>query len=150
MRWPTAPEFEPSTALIRQMLRGGVYNPEVLTPRVMEAFTAPFATPSGSEALKCCSLGLDHCQTEDIVPGLPNIKVPVTLLWGQHDPYTTPYWGQRLQETIPSAKLEILPDCGHYSMLDNPDLFARNVLEHLSSAMGAIAHVGGTAMAGRS
>lgn len=149
MRWPTAPEFEPGTPLIRQMLRGGVYNPEVLTPKVMEAFTAPFATPSGPEELKRCSLGLDHHQTEDIVPGLPNIKVPVTLLWGQHDPYTTPYWGKRLHETIPHSKLEILPDCGHYSMLDNPDLFAQEVLKHLSAATGAVGVRDGSVMAGR-
>ena len=92
IRWPTAPEFEPGVPLIRQMLRGGVYNPEALTPKVMDAFTAPFDSPAGPEDLNRASLALDHCQTEDIVPDLPNIKVPVTLLWGQHDPYTTPYW----------------------------------------------------------
>jgi len=133
MRWPTAPEFEPGTPLIRQMLRGGVYNPEVLTPKVMEAFTAPFDTPSGADELKRASLALDHCQTEDIVPDLPNVRVPVTLIWGQHDPYTTPYWGHKLEETIPNAKLTILPDCSHYCMLDNPDLFSQELLKHLNS-----------------
>jgi 2-hydroxymuconate-semialdehyde hydrolase len=132
MRWPTASEFEPGTALIRQMLRGGVYNSEVLTPKVMEAFTRPFDTPSGPEELKQASLALDHYQTEDIVPDLPNLKIPVTLLWGQHDPYTTAYWGHKLEECIPNAKLKILPDCSHYSMLDDPELFARELLNHLN------------------
>jgi pimeloyl-ACP methyl ester carboxylesterase len=133
MRWPTAPEFEPGTELIGQMIRGGVYNPEVLTPKIMEAFIAPFDTSSGGEELKRASLALDHHQTEDIVPDLPNLKLPVTLLWGQHDPYTTPYWGQQLQEFIPNSKLKILPECGHYSMLDNPALVSHELLEHLDA-----------------
>lgn len=133
IRWPTAPEFEPGTALIGRMIRGGVYSPEILTPKVMEAFTAPFATPSGPEELKRASLALDHHQTEDIVPDLPNLKVPVTLLWGQHDPYTTPYWGKKLQEAIPNSILKILPECSHYSMLDNPVLFSQELLKHLNT-----------------
>lgn len=133
MRWPTAPEFEPGPALIEQMIRGGVYNPEILTPQVMEAFTAPFATPTGPEELKRASLALDHHQTEDIVPDLPNLKVPVTLLWGQHDRYLPPYWGQKLQEAIPNSKLKILPECSHYSMLDNPVLFSQELMNHLNA-----------------
>ncbi|GIH16278.1 alpha/beta fold hydrolase [Rugosimonospora africana] len=133
MLWPTAPEFEPSTTLIGQMIRGGVYNPEVVTPAVLEAFTAPFASPSGPEELTRAASALDHHQTEDIVPDLPNVSVPVTLLWGQHDPYTTPFWGQKLQESIPNATLKILPDCSHYSMLDNPELVSRELLEHLNT-----------------
>jgi 2-hydroxymuconate-semialdehyde hydrolase len=145
IRWPTAPEFEPGIPLIRQMLRGGIYNPEVLTPRVMDAFTAPFDTPSGAEDLRRCSLGLDHYQTEDIVPELPNLSMPVTLLWGQHDPYTTPYWGHQLEEHIPNAKLTVLPDCGHYSMLDNPDLFAQELLRHLEDATSQLLQVSSSA-----
>jgi 2-hydroxymuconate-semialdehyde hydrolase len=132
MRWPTAPEFEPGAALIGQMIRGGVYDPEVLTPQVMEAFTAPFANPSGPDALQRASLALDHHQTEDIVPDLPNLEMPVTLLWGQHDAYIAPYWGQKLQEAIPNSKLEILPECGHYSTLDNPAMFSQELLKHLT------------------
>lgn len=104
IRWPTAPEFEPGTALIGRMIRGGVHNPEILTPKVMEAFTAPFATPSGPEELKRASLALDHHQTEDIVPDLPNLKVPVTLLWGQHDPYTTISLGQETGSVFEKSK----------------------------------------------
>jgi pimeloyl-ACP methyl ester carboxylesterase len=133
IRWPTAPEFEPSTALIEQMIRGGVYNSEVLTPQVMEAFTAPFANSSGPDALRRASLALDHHQTEDIAPDLPNLEMPVTLLWGQHDPYIAAYWGQQLQEAIPNSKLEILPECGHYSTLDNPGLVSQQLLNHLTA-----------------
>jgi pimeloyl-ACP methyl ester carboxylesterase len=133
MRWPTAPEFEPGTALIGQMIRGGVYHPEAVTPVVLDAFTAPFATPSGPDELQRAASALDHRQTEDIAPDLPNVTVPVTLLWGQHAPYTTPYWGQRLQQTIPNSKLKILPDCGHYSMLDDPVLVSQELLEHLGT-----------------
>ncbi|MFZ5986632.1 MAG: alpha/beta fold hydrolase [Bacillota bacterium] len=103
------------------------------TPQVIEAFTAPFATPTGPEELKRASLAFNHHQTEDIVPDLPNLKVPVTILWGQHDRYLPPYWGQKLQEAIPNSKLKILPECSHYSMLDNPVLFLQELLNHLNN-----------------
>ncbi|WP_078549413.1 alpha/beta fold hydrolase [Litchfieldia alkalitelluris] len=134
IRWPIAPEFEPSPLFIERMLREGVNNPQVLTPAILRCFTLPFARPTGGEELQQASFALNHHQTEDLVPYLPGIKCPVTLLWGQFDRYLPPYWGLLLKQTIPQANLRILPDCSHYSMLDNPALFAHELLTHLHSS----------------
>jgi 2-hydroxymuconate-semialdehyde hydrolase len=133
MRWPTAPEFEPGPSLIQEMIRGGVFKPEILTPIIYGAFTLPFSSPSGPEELQRASFALNHHQTEDLVPALSNIKVYTTLLWGQYDRYLPSYWGKQLQQVIPNSVLKILPECSHYSMLDNPLLFSQEVLNHLAN-----------------
>ncbi|TCT20943.1 pimeloyl-ACP methyl ester carboxylesterase [Melghiribacillus thermohalophilus] len=134
IRWPTAFEFEPTPLFIERMLREGVYNPQVLTPKIIKYFTAPFSGPDGPQQLQQASFALDHRQTERLVPYLKNIQFPTTLLWGQHDRYLVPYWAQALHQTLPSSRLKILPKCSHYSMLDSPSLFSNELLEHLDMA----------------
>lgn len=129
--WPTAEIFEPSTAFIERMIREGVYHPKVVTPSVVNRFTLPFSDQNGPEALQQAALALDHHQTENLVPYLPQVNIPATLLWGQYDHYLPPYWGNLLSQTLPRANFKLLKNCSHYSMLDNPSLFATELLTHL-------------------
>jgi 2-hydroxymuconate-semialdehyde hydrolase len=133
IRWPTAFEFEPSPLFIERTLREGVYNPQVLTPKIIQDFVKPFAHPTGPEELQQASFALDHRQTEDLVPFLRNVKCTTTLLWGQHDRFLPPYWGLLLKQQIPNSKLRVLPKCSHYPMLDNPSLVAKELLTHLTN-----------------
>ncbi|WP_245831021.1 alpha/beta fold hydrolase [Sediminibacillus massiliensis] len=133
IRYPTAEEFVPSPLFIERMLREGVYYPTMLTPHLIEKFTSPFNTPSGPEELRQASFALNHHQTEDLVPYLPGIKCPVTLLWGQHDRYLVPFWGLLLQQTIPHSSFKIIPNASHYSMIDQPSIVAHEFLRHLAS-----------------
>lgn len=132
MRWPIAQEFQPSPELVQRMIRLGVFNQELLMPEVLEAFIKPFTgLLGGPEALQLASNALDYHQTEELVPQLSNLQMPVNILWGEHDRFIPPYWGLKLQETIPNSTLKILPGCGHYCMLDNPAMVAQELLTHL-------------------
>ncbi|QOR68725.1 alpha/beta hydrolase [Cytobacillus suaedae] len=132
IRYPTAEEFYPSPLFIERMLREGVYYPQVLTPEIINHFILPFSRPTGDKELQHASFALNHHQTEDLVPYLPSLSVPTTLLWGQHDRYLPPYWGLLLHQHIPNSIFKILPNCSHYSMLDNPTLFAAEIMDHIS------------------
>jgi pimeloyl-ACP methyl ester carboxylesterase len=131
MRWPTAPEFEPSPLVVQQMLREGMHNQKMLTADIINAFTSPF---KDYKDLQVAASALEHHETEALVPHLVNINVPSTILWGQYDRFLPPYWGLKLQQAIPNSQLHILPNCGHYSMLDNPQLFSQELLNHLKQA----------------
>jgi 2-hydroxymuconate-semialdehyde hydrolase len=131
IRWPVAPEFVPSPLFIERMLREGVYHPKVITPYLIHQFTKPFMGPTGPIELQQASLALDHRQTEHLVPYLPNMKIPVKVLWGQHDPFLPPYWANLLKDTIPNSSLTLLKESSHYSMLDNPSLFSNEILNFL-------------------
>ncbi|MGD6967341.1 alpha/beta fold hydrolase [Rossellomorea vietnamensis] len=134
LRFPTAPEFEPSLYFIEKMLREGLFHQQSLTPELLNAFLQPFNHPDGPKELTEASLALNHHQTEDIVPQLPKVNKPATFLYGQYDRYLPPYWGMRLKETVPNSTFKVLPECSHYSMLDNPLLVTQEIMEHMTRA----------------
>jgi pimeloyl-ACP methyl ester carboxylesterase len=61
---------------------------------------------------------------------LPNIEVPVLLIWGADDvrsPLDTV--GRQFERAIPGAELVVIADCGHMSSIERPDEFNRAVRE---------------------
>lgn len=133
LRHPTAIEFESPLLFIETMFRGGMFHQELLTPELLEPFLTPFDHPEGLRELQEASFALDHHQTEDLVQGLQRTQLPATFLYGQYDRYIPAYWGLRLEETVPNSTCKILPECSHFSMLDNPLLVSREITEHLTN-----------------
>lgn len=70
------------------------------------------------------------------VDDLPNIRVPTLLVFGAEDPLTPPRVGEYMRERIPGARLEIIPDAGHMTNLEQPDAFNRLVLDFLLGLEG--------------
>lgn len=50
------------------------------------------------------------------------LTAPGLVVWGEHDPFIAPAFGERYAETLPNARLELLPDAGHWPWLDRPDV----------------------------
>jgi pimeloyl-ACP methyl ester carboxylesterase len=50
------------------------------------------------------------------------LTAPTLIFWGERDPYIPTRFGALYSETIPNARLELLPDAGHWPWLDRPDL----------------------------
>jgi pimeloyl-ACP methyl ester carboxylesterase len=44
---------------------------------------------------------------------LPQIKMPVLIVWGQLDRITPLSQGEKMHELIPQSQLEVIPGCGH-------------------------------------
>ena len=51
---------------------------------------------------------------------LAGLTLPVLILAGDHDGLTPPAGGEALARLLPDARLEILADCGHQIMLEQP------------------------------
>lgn len=62
---------------------------------------------------------------------LPEIDVPVLILWGEHDRITPRELSDELHAGIPGSELRVLPDAGHISNLDNPAAFNTALREFL-------------------
>ena len=60
--------------------------------------------------------------------GLEGITVPVLLLTGRYDDIGLPEENQRANQIIPNSSLTIIPDAGHESFLDQPELFKREII----------------------
>lgn len=64
---------------------------------------------------------------EDLGKYLFKIKVPTLLFWGERDTETPLEFAERFEAGIKNAQLYILPGAGHFSFLDDPKIFAREL-----------------------
>jgi 3-oxoadipate enol-lactonase len=59
----------------------------------------------------------------DLRPKLPQVKLPVLVLVGEHDEATPPPMSHELAAGLPDARLTVLPGCAHVPQLQSPELF---------------------------
>ncbi|MBI2690920.1 MAG: alpha/beta hydrolase [Solirubrobacterales bacterium] len=50
------------------------------------------------------------------------LTAPTLVIWGEQDPYIPTGFGALYSETLPNARLELLPDAGHWPWVDRPDV----------------------------
>jgi pimeloyl-ACP methyl ester carboxylesterase len=76
----------------------------------------------------------------DLRPRLPEIKVPVLGIYGQRDVIVHPKQYQPLLAGVKHARAEVMPNSGHFPMLDEPEKYLgviRSFLDDAPPAAGA-------------
>jgi pimeloyl-ACP methyl ester carboxylesterase len=58
---------------------------------------------------------------------LGELRCPALVIWGARDPYIGARFGSAYAERLPNAELVELPDAGHWSWLDRPDVIERTL-----------------------
>jgi pimeloyl-ACP methyl ester carboxylesterase len=61
-----------------------------------------------------------------------NIAVPTQIIRGELSDILAPGVAERMVQTIPNARLDLIPNCGHSVPLDAPDLFLATAREFLT------------------
>lgn len=67
-----------------------------------------------------------NLKSVEYVERLPSIHVPTLIVVGDHDE-CDPALSEEMHSKIPASKLDILPDSGHMTFVDQPKLFIRAV-----------------------
>jgi pimeloyl-ACP methyl ester carboxylesterase len=62
-----------------------------------------------------------------IAKELKSLSCPTLFLWGDADSQAPPAVGQRVADTMPDARVQIVPDAGHSPHLDQPAFIAEAV-----------------------
>ena len=57
--------------------------------------------------------------------GLSSLSSPALVVWGAHDPYISPRFGDRYAAELPDGEVVHVDDAGHWPWLDRPDLIDR-------------------------
>ncbi len=65
----------------------------------------------------------------DSRPGLPEIKCPTLVLVGEGDQLTPPHLAEEMTSLIPGSRLVVVPDCGHLSTMERPDVVTKALVE---------------------
>ena len=55
---------------------------------------------------------------------LHRVNIPTLLLWGERDRIVTPEYGEAFRAAIPGARMQLIPDAGHFPHWEQPEAFA--------------------------
>jgi len=58
---------------------------------------------------------------------LPSLSLPALVVWGDRDPFFPIAVGERTAASIPGARFEVLPGCGHLIPEEMPHRFASSI-----------------------
>lgn len=67
----------------------------------------------------------------DSVDTLATIHCPLTFITGREDKLTPPPLAESMQRHVPGSLLHLIPEAGHLSNMEQPEVFNRYLLEHL-------------------
>ncbi|HSB66361.1 MAG TPA: alpha/beta fold hydrolase [Anaerolineales bacterium] len=67
------------------------------------------------------------CDRFDMMDQLKNVRQPTQVICGEEDQLTPLRFAQFLANSIPNARLSVIPDAGHMVMLEKPDLVVESL-----------------------
>ena len=109
----SGPSFRPAAADLDRL--AGLYG----QPGAFTASIAWYRAGSGSVA---------HSLAEQAPGPADRVHVPTTVLWPRHDPLFPAAWSDRLDEFFDAVRLRWLPESGHFSPMEAPEVFAAEIL----------------------
>lgn len=113
-------------------VRRGFADPDRATPALVERvfFDGKVHDDDGRRAFARHLVALDPFQTRTAAGTLGRLPFPSQLVWGAQDRFQP--WeqvGTRLQAALEEPAVTVLADAGHFSPVEQPDAFARAMLD---------------------
>ena len=112
-------------AVVRAYIKGALI--QELPGGDFETLVRPWLSESGKRAFYTQFALADEAYTAEVEPDFPNIRAPVSVLWGERDPWIPLARGQALADAI-GTDLKPLPGLGHLPQLEDPTQTAIAVL----------------------
>lgn len=117
-------------------LTDGLHNPEQLTEDFERGIVAPYSNEEGKISLIRNASALNTNHTMELVDRHKDIAAQTLVLWGVKDPWQTIQDGECLVEEIPHAHLKRIETASHWLQQDEPEIFAREILDYLHIISG--------------
>ena len=73
-------------------------------------------------------------RAKDLSVRITEIDIPTLVFWGELDVLFHPSNAEHLHAALSQSKLQILPEAGHTSWADQPELFADMVIDWVNSS----------------
>ncbi len=107
-------------AVMRIIIRRGLYYKERLTPELMDEFWRPLATAEGKAGFTHLIHSLNNRHLTEIADDLCRLELPTLIIRGDADAYLSKEISIRLARDIPNARLERVAHGGHFIQIDEP------------------------------
>ncbi|MEV8544794.1 alpha/beta fold hydrolase [Streptomyces sp. NPDC051572] len=130
----------PTRENLVQWLRSMVHDPALLTEELVEERWRTATVPAtleasrriyGRRAMAAMQAAQAHSD-QPIWAVLHKITAPTLLTWGRDDRVTPLESALIPMRTIPKAELHVLPDCGHWAMIEQKEAWESAVLAFLT------------------
>ena len=117
----------------REWLYSTVENKEQLAKTSMETYLDFICGPVGQASFfQHQVMHYDPKHTAEVAPRYAELgRNPVQLIWGADDAWQVEAWAHKLHAAIPGSELNILEDCGHFSMEDQPEKISDLLVDFL-------------------
>ena len=131
LRTPGLRSLATSPKGIVATMKFGVVHKDRMNRETLTPYTAPFDTKPAQQALIKAGGGLGVGGLAKIAKKLPDLKVPLRLIYGEKDRVLPDVAKtmRRLKELRPDAELTALADCGHFLQEDAPEELAALLAE---------------------
>jgi pimeloyl-ACP methyl ester carboxylesterase len=118
-------------ALVSAYIQGAAFVP--LSAETLAAYARPWIGETGQAAFYRQIAQMDQRFTDEIATGIPGIRTPTLILWGEKDDWIPIDRGRKLASLIPGASFRAVPDAGHLLQEDAPEAIVAALLEFLGS-----------------
>jgi len=109
-------------------LRSAFGDPSLVTREVIEGYAAPRRMKGWELAL----LGMARdTPASALTRPLAEIRVPVLIVWGDHDKWVPMASGSRLRNELPGAEWFVVPGAGHLVLEERPRAVDARIVEFL-------------------
>lgn len=128
--------LDPSLERTRKRLELLMYDPSIVTDELTEVRHAIYTAPDFRAALPhiLCLQNLDTRVRYLLdAPRMAKITAPTLLIWGRQNPFGKLDEAHFITESIPSCRLEIFDDCGHWPQYERAEKFNKIALNFLAA-----------------
>ena len=105
---------------IEQKAREVFYDPEIATKELVDDVYS--VVNDRMKALKTLSIAKSAIR-HNMANDLPEMKLPVCLIWGRQDGVTPPETAEDFHKLLPNSDLFWIEKCGHAAMMERPEEF---------------------------
>jgi len=96
------------------------YDPAVATKEIVdEVYETVNDRNKLIKTLAIAKSAIRHNMAKD----LPNMNIPICIIWGKNDNVTPPEVAEEFHELLPDSELYWIDKCGHAAMMEHPDEF---------------------------
>jgi len=105
---------------VRKKTEATFYNPAMATKELAdEVFEIVNNRSKALRIVLMAKSALRHNLRELV----PQMNLPVCLIWGKNDTITPSFVGEEFKKLLPNAELHIIDECGHAPMMEKPQDF---------------------------
>jgi pimeloyl-ACP methyl ester carboxylesterase len=109
----------------KEILLRGIFHKERVTDALVGEYVSHFVGQSGREAYLRCARALNNRDILIRAAEIERLALPALVIWGDADDFQDVSIGQRLADQMPSAKLVVVQEAGHFLPEDQPEEMAR-------------------------